>query len=60
MMDLQEVGYQGMVRIEVAQDRNRCRALVNAVMNYGFHKIRRISWLAENWLVSLEILCFME
>jgi hypothetical protein len=29
--------------IELAQDRDRCRALLNAVMNPGFHKMRKNS-----------------
>ena len=32
-MDLHEVGCEDMDCIDLAQDRVRCRALVNAVMN---------------------------
>jgi hypothetical protein len=32
-MDLQEAGCGGMDWIELARDRERCQALVNAVMN---------------------------
>jgi hypothetical protein len=32
-MDIQEVGWEGMDWIDIAQDRDRWRALVNAVMN---------------------------
>ena len=32
-MDLQEVGCEGMNWIELVEDRDRCRTVVNAVMN---------------------------
>jgi hypothetical protein len=33
-IDLQEVGQRGTERIDVVQDRDRWRALVNAIMNF--------------------------
>ena len=59
-MDLQEVRFEGMNWIDVAQERGRWRALVNAVMNIRFPKMRGISCLADNWLASEEGLCSME
>jgi hypothetical protein len=38
-MDLREVGWDGMDWIDLAQDRDQRRTLVNAVRTFGFHKM---------------------
>jgi hypothetical protein len=41
-MDLQEMGCGFMDWIDLAQDMDRWRDVVNAVMNFWFHKMREI------------------
>jgi len=42
-MDLQKVGWEGgMDWIDLAEFRDRCSALLNTIMNFGFHKMRGI------------------
>jgi len=60
LMDHQEVGCGYMDWIGLAQDRDRWRTLVSAVMNLRFCEMRGISLLAANQLASQEGLCTME
>ena len=60
MTYLRELGCGGVDWIGLAQDRDRWRALGTAVMNLWFHKLRGISWPAENLLASQEALCCMD
>jgi hypothetical protein len=38
-MDLREIGWNVMDWIDLVESRNQWKALVNAVMTFGFHKI---------------------
>jgi hypothetical protein len=49
-MDLGEIVWGGVDWISLAQDRDKWRALVNAVMNLQFHKSwESIKWLHNQW-----------
>lgn len=41
-LDIKETVYQGVVWMQLAQNRNRWRAVVNSAMNLGCHKGRGI------------------
>jgi hypothetical protein len=53
-MDLQDVGYGVMDWNELAQDRDRWRVHVNAVITFRFYTIPGTSWLDANRLASQE------
>jgi hypothetical protein len=38
-MHLGEIGWDGVDLIDMAQDRDQWRALVNTVLTFGFHKM---------------------
>jgi hypothetical protein len=53
-MDLGEVGWDGVDWIDLAQDRDRWRAYVNAVMKFGVHKMLGSSRVAAQLAASQE------
>ena len=54
-MHLEVVEWEIMDWIDLAQDRDRWRVLLNAIMGtFGFHKMRGISRLVEKLLASQE------
>jgi hypothetical protein len=48
--DLLQIGLNAVDWIGLAQDRYRWRALVNSVMNFGFHEmLATTEWLHNLW-----------
>jgi hypothetical protein len=58
-MDFREIEWDGMDWIDLAQDRDQWRALVNTVMYIRFHKMLRSSLVAAQLPASQEGLSSM-
>jgi hypothetical protein len=59
-MDLLEVGLSVVDWIGLTQDRYTWRALVNAVMNFGFHKMLGNYRVAAQFVTSLVVFSSIE
>jgi hypothetical protein len=59
-MDLGEIECGGVDWIGRVQDRNRWRALVNTVLNFGFHKMLGNYRVASQLIVSQVVLSSIE
>jgi hypothetical protein len=55
-MDLGEMGWGEVDWIGLAKDRNRWRALVNSVKNFGFHEMLGSSRVATQLVASRVVL----
>jgi hypothetical protein len=58
-MDLRERGWDGVDWIDMAQDREQCRALVNMVLNLRFQKMLGSSSVAAQLVAPQEGLSSM-
>jgi hypothetical protein len=59
-MDLRDVGCDGMDCIDLVQDRDQWRALVNSVLNLQFHKMLGSSRVGAQLAVSQEGFSFIK
>ena len=57
---VQEVRLEGVDWIDLTSDTDGWLTVLHSVMNTGFHKMQRISWLPKDLLASQEGLCSME
>jgi hypothetical protein len=53
-MDLMNIGWEGVDWIDLGNNRNRRRALVNMVINVAFHKRREIDYLSYCRLLKVD------